>query len=72
MSLILVLIGTILIVLFTFSILYFKFGWLKWFYHDLLNWHQPNNKQGFNGSSFTSECKYCGKHIMQDSQGNWF
>ena len=44
----------------------------KRFYHDLLEWHIPNNEEGFDGCSFTSTCKICGKEIMQDSQGNWF
>lgn len=26
----------------------------------------------YDGCSFTSKCKHCGKDIMQDSQGNWF
>ena len=54
------------------SIFYFKFGWFKWYYHDLLQWHVPNDEQGFDGCSFTSTCKHCGEEIMQDSQGNWF
>lgn len=44
----------------------------KWFYHDKLGWHIPNDKQSFNGCSCCSTCKLCGKEIMQDSQGNWF
>ena len=54
------------------SIFYFKFGWFKWFYHDVMGWHVPNGNQGFDGCSFTSICKHCGEEIMQDSQGNWF
>jgi hypothetical protein len=42
------------------------------FFHDILGWHSPIKMRGFNGASFTSTCKYCGKKIMQDSQGNWF
>ena len=26
----------------------------------------------FDGCSKHNHCKYCGKEIMQDSQGNWF
>ena len=44
----------------------------KWFYHDILEWHLPNEEEGFDGCSFHSTCKLCGKEIMQDSQGNWF
>jgi len=54
------------------AILYLATGMGKWFYHDILEWHQPNNKEGFDGCSYHSICKYCGKEIMQDSQGNWF
>lgn len=53
-------------------ILYFKFGWFKFIYHDIMGWHQPIESIGFNGCSFTSKCKHCGKKIMQDSMGNWF
>ena len=51
---------------------YFKFGWFKFFYHDVMGWHVPSDNQNFDGCSFTSTCKYCGEKIMQDSQGNWF
>lgn len=44
----------------------------KKFFHGVLGWHVPNNKRSFDGCSFHSICKICGKDIMQDSQGNWF
>ena len=44
----------------------------KWLYHDIYHWHIPDETMGFDGLSFTSHCKICGKKIMQDSQGNWF
>ena len=53
-------------------VMYFKFGWLKFFYHDVMGWHIPIEEVGFDGCSFISKCKFCGKKIMQDSQGNWF
>lgn len=59
-------------IIFTPIILYLKFGWFKVFYHDILQWHEPIDEYGFDGCSFHSVCKYCGKEIMQDSQGNWF
>ena len=65
----------IAIILFTIvfgDLLYMWRGLGKWFYHDILRWHMPTDSQGFDGCSFTSTCKYCGKEIMQDSQGNWF
>ena len=37
-----------------------------------LGWHKPNDTMVFDGVSWGSTCKYCGKAIMQDSQGNWF
>ena len=53
--------------------LYFKFGFLKFFYHDIMGWHTPDNSPKWSdGLSDHSKCKHCGKDIMQDSQGNWF
>jgi len=60
------------IVLIGAAIAYFKFGWFKFFYHDVLGWHVPIEEVMYNGCSFISECKFCGEKIMQDSQGNWF
>ena len=56
------------------SLLFLGLGWFKFFYHDLLKWHKPNRdaKQWYDGCSVHASCKYCGKEIMQDSQGNWF
>lgn len=55
-------------------VLYFKLGWFKCFYHDIMGWHRPDyNKDAWSdGLSLHATCKYCGKEIMQDSQGNWF
>ena len=54
------------------SFIYIKTGAFKFFYHDILEWHQPMSKIWSDGCSFCSKCKHCGKEIMQDSQGNWF
>ena len=55
------------------NIFYFKKGWFKKFYHNVLGWHIPNDDlHEFDGCSFKNICKHCGKEIMQDSQGNWF
>lgn len=54
------------------GVLYLAFGWFKWMYHDLMEWHKPTDERSFDGCSYHSVCKYCGKEIMQDSQGNWF
>jgi hypothetical protein len=37
-----------------------------------LGWHKAPSKRGFDGASFTGTCPRCGKHVLQDSQGNWF
>lgn len=53
--------------------LYFRFGFLKCYYHDLLGWHTPmHDIHWWDGCSNQSKCKHCGKDILQDSQGNWF
>lgn len=54
------------------SILYFKKDYFKKFYHDILQWHLPDDSSYFDGCSVHSKCKHCGMDIMQDSQGNWF
>lgn len=55
------------------AILYFQLGWFHRWYHDVLGWHQPDNSpERFDGCSLHAKCKWCGKDIMQDSQGNWF
>ena len=41
-------------------------------YHDYLEWHIPTNEQRFDVLSMCSTCRFCGKRILQDSQGNWF
>ena len=52
---------------------YFRFGFMKRFYHDLMGWHIPKYDEcTFDGCSIHCHCKHCGKEIMQDSQGNWF
>jgi hypothetical protein len=49
----------------TFKIGKFFCKWLHWHKSDGLIWAKdPVNVH--------STCKYCGKEIMQDSQGNWF
>lgn len=55
-------------------VLYFKFGWFKRFYHNVMEWHTPDDAvdEWHDGCSFHTKCKHCGKEIMQDSQGNWF
>lgn len=45
---------------------------LRKFLCNVLGYHSPIEKIGFNGCSMTSTCEYCGKEILKDSQGNWF
>ena len=60
------------ILFFTCPIIYMKTGKFKHWYHDILEWHEPDQSIIYKGLNTHSKCKYCGKHIMQDSQGNWF
>lgn len=54
--------------------LYLKYGKMKWLYHNILSYHEPEdyNNITFDGCNCHAVCKHCGKEIMQDSQGNWF
>lgn len=45
---------------------------LKPLFHDTFGWHEPDDSVSFDGCSQCSRCKFCGKEILQDSQGNWF
>ena len=37
-----------------------------------LHWHKPDGMRSGGFGLIKSICKYCGKSIMLDSQGNWF
>lgn len=42
-------------------------------FHRFLGWHFPDDRpQTFDGVNIHAKCRYCGKSIIQDSQGNWF
>ena len=50
-------------------------GWIfNRFFHDVMEWHLPdqNEPEKFDGVNIHTHCKFCGKEIMQDSQGNWY
>ena len=49
-----------------------KMNWIRKFTHNMLGLHKPKGMTVSNGVTTSSHCKYCGKHIMRDSQGNWF
>lgn len=67
---------TFIAVMFFTSLLYMTLGWFRHFYHDVLEWHIPDESASkilkFSDLDVHCKCKYCGKDIMQDSQGNWF
>lgn len=67
-----IIIGIVITVFLIATIFYSRFGWFKSLYHEALRWHMPTDKIGFDGCSYKSECKYCGKHILQDGNGDWF
>lgn len=64
--------GGVLALFLVLAILYLTIGWNKWLFHNLLGWHKPIKEKTFKGINIISKCKYCGKEIAQDSQGNWF
>ena len=37
-----------------------------------LGWHRPAFIEYQDAMITESKCKYCGRSIMEDSQGNWF
>lgn len=48
-----------------------SFSSSKWFCR-VMGWHREPNALGFDGVSFNGCCPRCGKHVLLDSQGNWF
>lgn len=48
-------------------------GKLRKFLCNVLGWHKADMiAEGFDGVNCKEHCKYCGKRVMLDSQGNWF
>ena len=43
----------------------------KWFCIHM-GWHLAPIAQSFDGCSYFGVCPRCKKHVLQDSQGNWF
>lgn len=41
----------------------------KRIFHDMFDWHMPD-KDTFDDEEV--KCKFCGKEIEQDEQGNWY
>jgi len=40
--------------------------------HDWLDWGYPKSDISFDGCSFTSNCRFCVRRLLRDSQSNWF
>jgi hypothetical protein len=74
LMIILILFGAPYFISVIISPFYFKFGFGKVFYHDVMGWHRPkeDEENTFDEINTYNYCKYCGKRILQDSQGNWF
>ena len=49
-------------------------GRFRKFYHDFLGWHRPAHNAiiKIEGPYAMSYCEFCGKKIIQDSNGDWF
>ena len=45
---------------------------LRKFLCNVLGWHKPSDCINKYEILTFSKCKYCGKQIIKDSQGNWF
>ena len=48
-----------------------SFSSSKWFCATM-GWHRQPDSIGFDGCSRLGCCPRCGKHVLLDSQGNWF
>ena len=68
LTFILIFIAILLTIMCVTGLLYIitKGALFKPFYHDVLEWHLPDLNKTEN------ICKFCGRKILQDSQGNWF
>ena len=41
--------------------------------HDYLGWGYPQNDVGgFDGASYTSQCRFCQGKLLMDSNMDWF
>ena len=45
---------------------------IRQFICNMLGWHVPIVDMYIGQCNSISKCRYCGKVIAQDSQGNWF
>jgi len=44
----------------------------KRFCNNFPYWHLAPEKVGFDGCSMNGTCPRCGKHVLCDSNGDWF
>lgn len=64
-----ILVGIIVVVFVLALISYFSKS--EWFC-NVFGWHNAPARVGFDGVSLNGTCPRCGRHVLQDSQGNWF
>jgi len=67
----LIIVLAIVVILLTIVLPSFNKYLPKWFC-DKMGWHLRPKMIGFDGCSSTGTCPRCNKHVLQDSQGNWF
>lgn len=69
----LIILGVPYAIIITLYPFYLKWGIGKRLFHNLMGWHLPENeKNELLGINIKSKCRFCGREIIQDSQGNWF
>lgn len=44
---------------------------LTWLCHDRMGWHKPCKVRYYDGRSFHSKCRICGKEIIKNKKGDW-
>lgn len=54
------------------SLLYFKFGWFKFYYHDILDWHIVGDSDPIIAEDGDVHfiCEHCGEDITPDDCAN--
>ena len=70
-----IIVVALLILCLSGNILYKRFGWFKWLYHNIFGWHEPVEADYFDfdieNSCIVATCKYCGKEIISNDFINW-
>lgn len=67
-----ILIGGALIIVCSILLLVLLNSYLPKWFCDKLGWHLEPKEKSFDGCSLEGICPRCGKHVLQNSQGNWF